>query len=150
MTTALIVGGDQIDGIKQVLASRGISEIRHWSGRKVGDGKKVIPHDTELIVLVTDWISHNFTHKIKQAAAKRGVKIVYTPNGPSALNTRLNHAGLNVTGSSKARAGAPLEADCRLNTRTHLSFLSGVGFNNWLNTSGFHKPLHFTTQLHNA
>lgn len=90
MSTALVVGGDQIDGIKQVLTHHGITHINHWTGRKVGDGKKVIPHDTELIVLVTDWISHNFTHKIKQNAAKRGVRIVYTPNGPAALRARLD------------------------------------------------------------
>ncbi|HEY8353764.1 MAG TPA: DUF2325 domain-containing protein [Methylophilaceae bacterium] len=89
MTTALIVGGDRIEGIKQVLGSYGITRINHWSGRKTGDGKKVIPHDTRLIVLVTDWISHNFTHKIKQSAAKRGVPIVFTPNGPAALKLRL-------------------------------------------------------------
>lgn len=96
MSTALIVGGDQIDGIKQVLSDRGITHIAHWSGRKVGDGKKVIPQDTELIVLITDWISHTFTHKIKQNAAKRGVRIVYTPNGPAALQARLEkfHIGL--------------------------------------------------------
>jgi hypothetical protein len=67
-----------------------VTRIDHWSGRKAGDGKKVIPQDTALIVLVTDWISHNFTHKIKQSAAKRGVRIVYTPNGPAALKTRLD------------------------------------------------------------
>lgn len=89
MSTALIVGGDQIDGIKQELSRFGVTHINHWSGRKVGDGKKVIPHNTELIVLVTDWISHTFTHKIKQSAAKRGVRIIYTPNGPAALRTRL-------------------------------------------------------------
>lgn len=89
MSTALIVGGDQIEGIKQELSNFGVTHINHWSGRKVGDGKKVIPQDTDLIVLVTDWISHTFTHKIKQSAAKRGVRIVYTPNGPAALRTRL-------------------------------------------------------------
>ncbi|WP_334106693.1 DUF2325 domain-containing protein [Methylobacillus sp.] len=89
MSTALIVGGDQIDGIKQELSNFGMTRINHWSGRKVGDGKKVIPQDTELIVLVTDWISHTFTHKIKQSAAKRGVRIVYTSNGPAALRARL-------------------------------------------------------------
>lgn len=90
MSLALIVGGDQIAGIKQELHKHGIRKIRHWSGRKSGDGKKVIPHDTELIVLVTDWISHPFMHKIKQTAARRGLRIVYTPNGPAALRTRLD------------------------------------------------------------
>ena len=90
MSSALIVGGDQIAGIKQVLHSRGIVKIRHWSGRKAGDGKKVIPHDIELIVLVTDWISHPFMHKVKQTASRRGVRIVYTPNGPAALRRKLD------------------------------------------------------------
>jgi hypothetical protein len=89
MSTALIVGGDQVAGIKEELKNYGITEINHWSGRKVGDGKKVIPHDTKLIVLITDWISHQFTYKIKQDAAKRGLQIIYTPNGPSALRARL-------------------------------------------------------------
>jgi hypothetical protein len=89
MSKALIVGGDQIASIKQELKNYGITEIDHWSGRKVGDGKRVIPHETKLIVLITDWISHQFTHKIKQNAAKRGLQIIYTPNGPTALRARL-------------------------------------------------------------
>lgn len=100
MSSALIVGGDQIDGIRQVLASHGITQINHWSGRKVGDGKKVIPQDTQLIVLVTDWISHTFTHNIKRNAAKRGVRIVYTPNGPAALRSRLARLDRPSHGSS--------------------------------------------------
>jgi hypothetical protein len=107
MSTALIVGGDQIDGIKQVLAQHGITRIDHWSGRKVGDGKKTIPHNTELIVLVTNWISHTFTHKIKQTAAKRGVPIVYTPNGPAALQARLDKLNLDTLSEGECPSGKP-------------------------------------------
>lgn len=57
MSSVLIVGGDQIDGIQH---------INHWSGRKVGDSNKVIPLDTEIIVLITNWISHSITHKVKK------------------------------------------------------------------------------------
>lgn len=109
MTTALIVGGDQIEGIKQVLGNYGVTRINHWSGRKVGDGKKVIPNDTDLIVLVTDWISHNFTNKIKQTAAKRGVRIIYTPNGPVALKARLDR----IHGKPAADGKSATEAACR-------------------------------------
>ena len=35
-----------------MLNSYGITHINHWSGYKVGDGRRVIPQDTELIVLV--------------------------------------------------------------------------------------------------
>ena len=111
MSKALIVGGDQIEGIKQVLGGHGIDRITHWSGRKVGDGNKVIPHDTQLIVLVTDWISHAFTRKIKLNAAKRGVRVVYTPNGSATLRTRLQGV----------KHGLAIEDGCRwLIDKTHL------------------------------
>ena len=116
MSSALIVGGDQIDGIRQVLASHGITQINHWSGRKVGDGKKIIPQDTQLIVLVTDWISHTFTHNIKRSAAKRGVRIVYTPNGPAALRTRLDRLK-NVSSSDQ-------EGVCRKTSSTCTRWLA--------------------------
>jgi len=90
MSTALIVGGDQIQGIRQVLEVHGIKHINHWSGRKVRDGNKVIPYDTELIVLVTDWISHKLMHKIKKAASRRSVRIVYTPNESTVLRERMH------------------------------------------------------------
>jgi hypothetical protein len=87
--SALIVGGDQIDGIKQVLINYGITEINHWSGRKVGDSNKIIPYDTKFIVLITNWISHSITYKVKKNALKRGIQVIYTPNGSAALHNRL-------------------------------------------------------------
>lgn len=98
---ALIVGGDQIDGIKQVLTNHGITHINHWSGRKVGDGNRVIPQDTQFIVLITNWINHSITHKVKKNAMKRGIKVIYTPNGSAALRNRLNHIGSDVISAAE-------------------------------------------------
>lgn len=95
MRSALIVGGDQIDGIKQVLNQHGIDHINHWSGRKVGDGNRVIPVDTQYIILITNWISHAITHKVKKNAQKRGIQVIYTPNGSAALRNRLQHIESN-------------------------------------------------------
>lgn len=89
MSSVLIVGGDQIDGIKKVLNNHGVQHISHWSGRKVGDSNKVIPSHVDMIVLITNWISHSITHKVKQNAIKRGIKVIYTPNGSAALQARL-------------------------------------------------------------
>ncbi len=93
MSSVLIVGGDQIDGIKQVLTHYGVDHINHWSGRKAGDSNKIIPQNTRLVVLITDWISHSFTHKIKRTAAKRGLKVIYTSNGSAQLQAKLEHLG---------------------------------------------------------
>lgn len=88
-SSALIVGGDQIDGIKQILNHHGIDQVNHWSGRKVGDSHKIIPKDTKIIVLITGWISHAFTIKVKKTAIKQGIKVIYTPNGSATLASKL-------------------------------------------------------------
>ena len=94
MSSILIVGGDKVQGIKNALSQFKVDDINHWSGRKVAHAHKVIPHDTQFIVLITDWISHGFTKKIKATAARRGVKIIYTPNQMLALQAQLH--SLNV------------------------------------------------------
>jgi hypothetical protein len=81
MSSVLIVGGDQIDGIKEVLGNYGVSNIHHWSGRNGGDANKMIPQGTKVIVLVTKWVNHSITYKVKKHATKRGIKVLYTPNG---------------------------------------------------------------------
>lgn len=102
MSSVLVVGGDQISGIKQVLVNHGLDHINHWSGRKAGDSNKIIPQDTKIIVLITDWISHSITHKVKRNAMKRGIRIIYTPNGSMALHNRLQTRGADFA----------LESDC--------------------------------------
>lgn len=80
MRSVLIVGGDQVDGIKKILTEHGIRQIQHWSGRKPADNHKKIPEDTQFIVLVTKLINHSLTYNIKRAASKRQLKIVYACN----------------------------------------------------------------------
>ncbi len=92
MSSVLIVGGDQIDGIKQVLNKHGVDDINHWPGRKAGDTHKVIPHDTRVIIFITNWISHSITHKVKKNAIKRGIRLIYATNGATALHNRLKQA----------------------------------------------------------
>lgn len=107
MRSVLIVGGDQIDGIKQVLSQYGVDHIHHWSGRKAGDGHKVIPQNTRLIVLITDWISHSFTYSIKRTAAKRGLKVIYTGNGAAQLQAKLEKIGNTLVDACRKTINYP-------------------------------------------
>ncbi len=97
MSAVLVVGGNHIDGIKALLNQRGVYKINHWAGRKVGDSHKIIPQNTSLVVLVTKFISHSFTHKIKNSAAKRGLTVLYTGgNGASQLKLQLQQLGKTI------------------------------------------------------
>ncbi len=53
MSKALVIGGDRIEGIRQVLQAQGIDRIDHWTGRKPGDVKRELPANVHVIVLVT-------------------------------------------------------------------------------------------------
>lgn len=46
MSSVLIVGGDQIQSIKEELSQHGVVNVNHWSGRKAGDTHKITPNDT--------------------------------------------------------------------------------------------------------
>ncbi len=110
MSTVLIVGGDHIDGIKKTLASLGVQNTNHWSGRTSGDHHKTIPKDTRFIVLITTFISHSLTKQIKRAAAKRHLPIVYTTSDHQALETKMH--------SLQQQANTLLLESCR---QTHQS-----------------------------
>jgi hypothetical protein len=93
MKTALIVGGDHVAGLKQLLASSGIEQVAHWSGRKSGDINQVIPRGTTLVVILIDWISHTLADKVKRSAHKLGLQIIYAKGNGGNLRRPLIMTG---------------------------------------------------------
>lgn len=77
---ALIVGGDKVATIKDELFGRGIVDIEHWNGRKPGEKYRVIPKNTELIVVVTNFINHSLASKIKKEAKRLNLPVMYSKN----------------------------------------------------------------------
>ncbi|NOT16390.1 MAG: DUF2325 domain-containing protein [Methylotenera sp.] len=93
MSSVLIVGGDHVDGIKNVLNQAGIAKTYHWSGRKAQDNHKVIPLNTRFIVMVTGFINHSFTYNIKHAANKRQLPVIYTSSNAQKLQIKIEQFG---------------------------------------------------------
>lgn len=85
MKTALIVGGDRIKSVRQALERQGIDEVTHWSGRKPGDSKHPIPRNTELVVILIDWISHALAEKVKRDARTLGMQVLYARGNGGSL-----------------------------------------------------------------
>ncbi len=74
---ALLIGGDYVDPIKQVLSSEGLDTTDHWTGRKPGDLKKSIPNDTGVVIVLTDYINHGLMNKIRTDSSKRGLPVLF-------------------------------------------------------------------------
>lgn len=78
--TALIVGGDNIESIKNELHAQGICKITHWNGRKHGDKNYVIPGNTELIVVLVNFVNHSLSCKVKKEAKRLNLPVIYSRN----------------------------------------------------------------------
>ena len=77
---ALIVGGDNIEAIKDELQAQGIHKITHWNGRKHGDKNNVIPGNIELIVVLVNYVNHSLSCKVKKEARRLNLPVIYSKN----------------------------------------------------------------------
>ena len=77
---ALIVGGDNVEAIKDELQAQGIHKVTHWNGRKHGDKHYVIPGNTELIVVLVNYVNHSLSCKVKREAKRLNLPVIYSRN----------------------------------------------------------------------
>jgi len=78
MTSLLIIGGDQLGAITKHLKTIGFADILHIDGRKSRMIKQDIPDGIDLILVLTDFISHNLAKKIKGRAEKKNIPICFS------------------------------------------------------------------------
>lgn len=78
--TALIVGGDRIDSIRDELLAQGVTDIAHWVGRKHGEKHNIIPKNIQRIVVLTNFVNHGLVGKIKKEAKRLNIPVEYTKN----------------------------------------------------------------------
>jgi len=96
---ALLIGADYVEPIKEVLSSAGLNTVDHWTGRKPGDTRRSVPRDVDVVVVLTDYVSHPLMKKIRQDTNKLGIPVVFARRSlqdvrekVSAFAHRLPHA----------------------------------------------------------
>jgi hypothetical protein len=73
----LIIGGDKISHISEMLTKLGATNINHWDGRKKSSApKKKVPMDTDCILMLTSFLNHNTMHKYKNEAKKKNIPFI--------------------------------------------------------------------------
>lgn len=75
--SVLIIGGDQISQISEMLRKLGAQTINHWDARKKSSApKKKVPQDTDCIVMLTSFLNHNTMLKYKNEAKKKNIPFI--------------------------------------------------------------------------
>lgn len=76
----LIVGGDNIQPIRNVLNDLGVDKIIHWTARNQKRGRKktkVIPSSVHMVLMLTNFLNHNSMKHYRAEAKSKGLPIVY-------------------------------------------------------------------------
>lgn len=88
--TVLIVGGDRLGNIPQVLSDKGITNYIHWSGRKKGLRNKKIPRNIDMVIVLYDYIEHNLAKIVKNQSKSNKIPCIFCKRACSDLSCQLN------------------------------------------------------------
>lgn len=81
----LLIGGDKISSITEQLKSLGATKTTHWDSRKNSTSHKKVPANTDLIIMLTDFLKHNSMSHFKKSAKKQNIPLICTRRGNSSV-----------------------------------------------------------------
>ncbi|MBM5573258.1 MULTISPECIES: DUF2325 domain-containing protein [Deefgea] len=91
---AYLVGADALGNIPQLLAEHGISVQKHVSGRNVSHQRKPASlNGADLLILFTDFLSHNVMKAYRELANDEQVRFVACRRSVCALSQSLEKIG---------------------------------------------------------
>lgn len=76
--SVLVIGGDNLGSLTEHLRIRGFEKINHVTGRKKRDCKVSIPNNTDLVLVLTDYVGHQLTKQIKESTKDTKAEIMYS------------------------------------------------------------------------
>lgn len=89
---AILVGADRLGNIPIALTARGISILRHLSGREPAAQRtnRCLPAGADMLILFTDFLGHNVMRGYRDAGRRAGVPVVACRRSVTALNVALD------------------------------------------------------------
>lgn len=93
--SVLVVGGDHLGNIEENLKEKGFSEVNHISGRKKKQKSCKVPQNTDVVLILTDYVNHQTTQNIKKQIKNSNTKMLYSRRAWSYIDKTLNRLNFN-------------------------------------------------------
>ena len=87
--SVFIVGADVLGNIPSNLTKAGIKSLQHFKGRKRVTEDIQIPPNTELVLVITDYISHNIAEIIRRKAKEASLPVIFSKRSWSHLQEKI-------------------------------------------------------------
>lgn len=68
--SVLVIGGDKITRLQSLLLSLGATKTHHWDSRRNSTSHKQLPQNTDMVIMLTDFLKHNSMNHFKREAKK--------------------------------------------------------------------------------
>ena len=94
--SVLLIGGDRIGSITQKLRERGFDDIQHVTGRKHGNRKIKISANTDLVLVLVDFVEHNLVEIVKKESKKVGVRVEFSRRSWISMESNLQGCSTNT------------------------------------------------------
>ncbi|MFY0542670.1 DUF2325 domain-containing protein [Brevibacillus sp. H7] len=92
MSAILVIGGDRLGNIVDLLQERGFEEIHHVTGRKSSQTGVKIPTSVDMILVLTDFVNHNLAKTVKSQAKERSLPILFCKRSCAAIAKAFRHS----------------------------------------------------------
>lgn len=100
----LILGGDKINPIINLLTNLGVDDIVHWTARNQKKGRKKakkIPLKVEMVLMLTNFLNHNAMLHYRAEAKTKGLPIMYSTRNVDCVKSEFIKAIENLNSNSK-------------------------------------------------
>jgi len=81
----LLIGGDKVSNITDLLKNLGATKTTHWDSRKNSTSHKKIPANTDAVIMLVDFLKHNSMSYFKKSAKKQKIPLICTRRGASSV-----------------------------------------------------------------
>ena len=78
-----------METLKREILAYGHADIEHWSGRKVGFARRLLPENARLIVLLCDYVNHNLAITLNRRARRSGAALLFCRHSANELRQKL-------------------------------------------------------------
>lgn len=85
MRNLVIVGADHLGHIEKNLNQIGFKNILHIKGRRESDGRFQLPQETDAVLVLLDFVSHNLAKATKDKARKQSLPIIFAKRSWSSI-----------------------------------------------------------------
>ena len=103
--TITIIGGDRLGNIPARLEENGFTQVAHLTGRKQISVEKQLCGNTDLVLVLTDFVGTDLSRSVKQTAKKQGVSVAFSRRAWFCISGKIKEHGYLKSCNNCARCG---------------------------------------------